>query len=107
VAGKRFRIIGRVRGARSGAPQAGLRVRAFDRDLVFDDHLGDAVTNELGEFFLEFTEEAFRDVFEQQPDLYLRVFDAEGSQLLASTEREVRWQARALEHFEIDVPEEA
>jgi len=105
VSSKRFRVLGRVRGARSGAPQPGLRVRAFDKDLVFDDDLGDAVTNQLGEFFLEFTEEAFRDVWEKRPDLYLRVFDAEGSQLLASTEREVRWHAGNIEHFEIDIPE--
>ena len=101
----RFRIVGKVRGAETGAPMPGLRVRAFDRDLVFDDHVGDAVTNQDGEFFLEFTEEAFRDVWEKRPDLYLRVLDADGTKVLASTERHVRWNASPLEHFEIDVPE--
>ena len=73
---KRFRVLGRVQGERTRAPKPGLRVKAFDRDLVFDDDLGDAVTNERGEFFLEFTEKAFREVFERRPDLYVRVFDA-------------------------------
>jgi hypothetical protein len=105
MAGKRFRILGRVRGAQSKAPKSGLCVRAFDKDIVFDDPVGDTVTNERGEFFLEFTEEAFRDVWEQRPDLYLRIFDAGGTKLLVTTEREVRWHARPIEHFEIEVPE--
>ncbi len=67
---------------------------------------GDTVTNELGEFFLEFTEKAFRDVFERRPDVYVRVFDPTGTELLATTERAVRWDASPVEHFEIDVPEE-
>jgi hypothetical protein len=106
MASTRFRIIGRVRGSLNGGPKPGLHVRAFDKDIVFDDHLGDAVTNERGEFFLEFTEAEFRDVWEERPDLYLRVFDSRGKKLLASTEREVRWDARTVEHFEIEVPEE-
>ncbi|MDH3685074.1 MAG: transthyretin-like family protein [Myxococcales bacterium] len=103
---KRFRVLGRVRGARTRAPKPGLHVKAFDRDLVFDDDLGDTVTNERGEFFLEFTEKAFREVFERRPDLYVRVFDATGTELLATTERAVRWDASPVEHFEIDIPEE-
>jgi len=106
LSNKRFRVLGRVQGARTREPKPGLLVKAFDRDLVFDDDLGDSVTNARGEFFLEFTEKAFREVFETRPDVYVRVFDPTGTELLATTERAVRWDASPVEHFEIDIPEE-
>ena len=79
-----FRVEGSVV-SEGGAPVAGLIVRAFDKDLVFDDDLGFCITDELGRFLIQFTDDAFRDFGESTPDLYLRVYDATGKELLHQT----------------------
>ena len=98
-----MRVVGSVVEAESGRPLEGLLVRAYDKDLIFDDRLGDTYTNAEGKFELSYTEAQFRDFNETQPDLYLRVYDASGKRLLHTTEREVR-QAETLERYEIKIP---
>ena len=98
-----MRVVGSVVEAESGRPLEGLLVRAYDKDLIFDDRLGDTHTNAEGQFELSYTEAQFRDFNETQPDLYLRVYDASGKRLLHTTEREVR-QAQVLERYEIKIP---
>jgi hypothetical protein len=100
----RFRIEGTVREEGSERPLAGLVVRAYDKDVFSDDHLGDAVTDPVGRFDIHFTDLAFRDVVEQRPDVYLKVFAPDGSSELFSTEDSVRRNARAEEHYDILVP---
>jgi hypothetical protein len=82
-------------------------VRGYDKDLLFDDDLGQTRTDAQGRFVIEFTDQQFRQVFDQRPDVYLRVFDAEGRRELFSTRREVRRNAGEHEHFEIELPREA
>ena len=98
-----MRVVGSVVEDESGRPLEGLLVRAFDKDLIFDDRLGETRTNASGRFELSYTESQFRDFNETQPDLYLRIFDASGKRLLHTTEREVR-QAEVLERYEIRIP---
>ncbi|HWX75041.1 MAG TPA: hypothetical protein VNZ05_07035 [Solirubrobacteraceae bacterium] len=98
-----MRVVGSVVEDESGRPLEGLLVRAFDKDLIFDDRLGETRTNASGQFELSYTESQFRDFNETQPDLYLRIFDASGKRLLHTTEREVR-QAEVLERYEIRIP---
>jgi hypothetical protein len=100
----RFRVAGTVREESSARPLANLLVRAYDEDLLVDDHLGDATTDENGRFDIRFTELAFRDAFEKSPDVYLRIFDPTGEIELYSTRSQVRRDARGQEHFEIRVP---
>ena len=102
----RFHVAGSVREAGSDRPLRGLIVRAYDKDVVFDDHLGDARTDAEGRFEIQFTELAFKDAFEQRPDVYLRIFDSAGANELYSTVNAVRREARAQEFFEIRVPTE-
>jgi len=102
----RFLIEGTVREAGSGRPLGRLVVRAYDKDFLFDDHLGDAITDESGAFEIRFTNLAFRDVIEQRPDVYLKVFSADGTTELCSTKASVRRNARAQEHYEILVTAE-
>jgi hypothetical protein len=80
----------------------GLIVSAFDEDLLFDDHLGTTTTDELGRFLIEFTEDAFRDFAELDPDLYLRVYDSTGERLLHRTP--VQRNIGSDEHFRIPIP---
>jgi hypothetical protein len=102
----RFHVVGSVREAGSDRPLRDLLVRAYDKDLFFDDHLGDARTDADGRFEIQFTELAFKDVFEQRPDVYIRIFDSAGATELYSTADAVRHEARAQETFEIRVPSE-
>jgi hypothetical protein len=101
----RFRVYGVVREAESGRPLPGLSVRAFDKDLVTDDELGTVMTGADGRFELAFTELAFRDAFEQRPDLYFRVFAGPpGGRELHSTIDRVIWDAKGDEDVEIAIP---
>lgn len=99
-----MRVIGTVVEQESGKPLEGLRVRAYDKDLVFDDDLGETTTDAAGRFEISYTDVQFRDLEETEPDLYLRVYDASGSQLLYSTEKAVRRSALMVEEYAIRIP---
>jgi hypothetical protein len=99
-----MRLYGTVVEEESGKALEGLLVRAYDKDLISDDHLGDTHTDASGGFEIEYSEIQFRDLHETLPDLYLRIFDASGKRLLHSTERQVRRNALVVERFEIRIP---
>jgi len=99
----RFRVAGHVVEEESRSPLAGLRVRAFDRDVLYDDELGEVATDAAGWFEIVFTEPQFKDVIETRPDLYLRIYDAAG-RLVHTTERAVRRDAHVEERYEIAIP---
>ena len=99
----RFRVAGFVVEQESGSPLTGLLVRAFDRDVLYDDELGEVATDAAGRFEIVFTEPQFQDVIETRPDLYLRIYNASG-RLLHTTERAVRWDAHIEERYEIAIP---
>lgn len=101
-----MRVVGTVVEQESGKPLEGLRVRAYDKDWVFDDDLGETTTDAAGRFEISYTDVQFRDLEETQPDLYLRVYDASGSRLLYSSEKAVRRSALMLEEFDIQIPRE-
>ena len=96
---QRFRITGVVKDP-TGAPLAGLRVQAFDKDVVSDDFLGDTDTNAEGRFEIRFTDADFRDAVEARPDLYLKVFLASG-ELIHDTSYAIRRNASDEEYYEI------
>ncbi len=101
---QRFSIQGSVQHQDSGAPLPRLLVRAYDKDVFFDDYLGQAWTEEDGWFEIEFTADAFRDVIERRPDVYLRVSDETGRILLVSTVSDVRRNAAEKEEFLLEIP---
>jgi hypothetical protein len=98
-----FRVHGCVVEAETGRPLTGMLVRVYDKDVVLDDFLGESRSGVDGRFEVGFSEAQFRDVFERRPDLYLRVYDPSGRQLLGSTEREVRLDAGRDEFFEVRI----
>jgi hypothetical protein len=98
-----MRVIGTVVEEESGKPLQGLRVRAYDKDLVFDDKLGDTLTDAAGKFEISYSEVHFRDLEETEPDVYIRIYDASGKKLLYTTERAVRKSAAVVERFDVKI----
>lgn len=99
-----FRITGSVRVAETGVPLPGLFVKAYDKDLLFDDVLGSTVTNADGSMEIITELRDFREFFDARPDVYLKIFDRPGGRLIHSTEEAVRWRAGRVEDFEVLIP---
>jgi hypothetical protein len=83
-------ILGRVTSRAARIPLAGLRVHAFDADLLQDDPLGSATTDEEGSFRIDFPSRVFRQTpgpgadFETGgPDVYFRIERPDGTLLIA------------------------
>src|SRR5438552_661916 len=84
------KILGRIidRATRKGV--AGLRVQAWDKDLICDDLIGSAITDEEGAFQIDLDASSFQQLFlDRRPDLFFKVFDDRS--LIRSTEDSVSW----------------
>jgi carotenoid cleavage dioxygenase len=102
----RYVVEGVIREQESGRPIPGLRVTAFDEDVIRDDHLGDAVTDAEGRFEIHFSDHDFKDVLESNPDIYLCIFAEGAAEPLHDTSFEVRRNASNHEVYEIAIPRE-
>lgn len=91
--GKAYRIIGRVINRMNRQGIKGLRVEAWDKDLIFNDLLGIGNTDAQGKFQIDFEESKFKDLFgDDYPDLFIRVFQE--NVLIKSTEDSVVWNLK-------------
>ena len=101
-----MRVVGTIVEQESGKPVAGLQVRAFDKDLIFHDKLGAAITDATGSFRIEYSQLDFSSIFgtETMPELYVRVFDANGKKLLWTSEKAIRKDPKVEEHYDIRIP---
>ena len=100
-----FKIRGRVYVRETEQPLAELIIRAYDRDLLIDDLLGDATTDNSGLFEILYAERDFKDLFEKAPDIYLRIYDSLGEKTIHTTADWVRWNAGGDEWFDVAVPQ--
>lgn len=101
----KFEISGTVKEKETGARVPGVVVAAFDKDRFWDDRLGEALSDAAGQFHLVYDEKAFRDLFEEAPDVYLTVKTPAGK-LLHTTEEAVRFDAGQNEVFQLSIPAE-
>lgn len=98
-----YRVTGQVVDDQTGAGLAGLLVKAWDADLVHDDLVGSAPTDDRGAFFMEFDESYFRELFlDREPDLYFEVHHR--GECVHSTRNQVHWDVEPGEHeFVIEI----
>jgi len=87
-------------------PGAGLTISLFDKDLLFDDELGTTQTDATGNFCILYGTEAFRDLFEANPDLFLKVLDRSGK-VLYTSRKAVHGEAGRVEEFQITLKRKA
>jgi len=99
-----LKVTGRVREEESGLGIPNLVVKAVDKDLLYDDLLGDTITDSAGKFEIIYEEEDFKEIFERRPDLYIVVKTPDRSKVLYTSEKSVRCEAGVEEHFEIIIP---
>jgi hypothetical protein len=96
-------VIGTVVEEESGKPLQGLRVRAYDKDWVWDDKLGEKLTDAAGKFEISYSEVHYKDLIETEPDIYIRIYDTTGKKLLYTTEKAVRKNAQLTERFDVKI----
>ncbi|HEX8088032.1 MAG TPA: neuraminidase-like domain-containing protein [Blastocatellia bacterium] len=97
-----YEINGRVSDSKSGRGIAGLRVEAWDKDLILDDLVGSMVTDTDGRFRIEFKRSYYAERFlDRKPDLFFKVFS--GSDLIKSTQDSILWNVAA-ETTPVEIP---
>ncbi len=99
----RYEISGRVQEKESALGVPGLFVSAFDKDLKFDDLLGQVITDREGNFQIVYDQTGFAALFDGAPDIYLTVRTPAGTALY-TTANGVRFNAQPHEEFEIEIP---
>ena len=94
-------VRGRVTDA-AGKGVAGVTVSLYDRDLIFDDRLGETETDDRGDYSFNYRTEDFRDLFEREPDLYLKVSSREGRTLHTSKQK-IAYDAGRAEVIDVQI----
>lgn len=99
-----FRIRVHVVAEETGMPLAGLFVKAYDKDLLFDDLLGGAFTNQEGMVDIICEQGDFKEFFDTRPDVYFKVYAPDMSRLLFESSESVRWDVGRESSFVIRIP---
>jgi carotenoid cleavage dioxygenase len=105
---KLFQVSGRVYAAETNNGIPNLIIEAFDKDVVKNDKLGQTKTNSDGTFEITYSEADFKgkfELFESSPDLYIVVKTAALSEILYSSEKTIRNNAKNHEHFDVAIPQ--
>ena len=89
---------------KSGKGLSNLVVSLYDKDLFFDDRLGQTETDAWGEFNFAYRTEDFRDIIERKPDIYVKVLDQKGKTLYTS-KKLLRFEAGRVEIVNVEIEE--
>jgi hypothetical protein len=95
-------IRGIVREKTSGAPLAGLEVRAFDREPPLEEQIGRAITAKDGSFEILSDTPGFREFLKESPDVHLDVVLSDGR--VYAARHDLRWRGGQLESVTLHVP---
>ncbi|GEM_PF-7890 len=101
-----FKVSGRVYEADSNSGIPNLIVEAFDKDLFKSDKLGQTNTNSNGAFEITYSQADFKgkyDLLENNPDLYIIVKTPDLTEVLYSSEKNIRSNAKTNEYFEVAI----
>lgn len=99
-----FRIHIQVVVDETGIVLPGLYVKAYDKDLLFDDFLGNVVTNKEGRGDIICEQGDFDEFFDKRPDIYFKVYASDRERLVFDTRNAVRWNAGRESSFVIRIP---
>jgi hypothetical protein len=80
-----------------------LTVTVYDKDFLFDDHLGSVETDANGHYRLVYHTRDFRILFERKPDLYLRITSTSGH-ICYTTQDAIRHEAGRNETIDVTLP---
>lgn len=86
---KSYLMKGVVRDPNSQNGLNNARIEVFDKDLFKDDTLGVTYSNHEGAYQIEFSRKDFHELFEGKPEIYVKVFDGQGT-LIHQTKRNIR-----------------
>jgi hypothetical protein len=102
-----FKITGQVREFERKIGVPNLVVRAFDKDLIYDDLLGSTTTDENGCFEIIYEGTDYKELFDKKPDIYLMIKSPDYRRTIHTTRDKVRFEADREEHFVVDIPRKA
>lgn len=74
-------VVGRVIDGKTKRPVVDAQVRAFDKDVLKDDALGEAFTDRKGKFRIDFAQRDYQGAMalaEGRPDIYLKIDGPKG-----------------------------
>ncbi|HEY3038875.1 MAG TPA: hypothetical protein VGJ66_09075 [Pyrinomonadaceae bacterium] len=87
---------------KEGKGLSDLVVSLYDKDLFFDDKLGQTETDDSGDFSLIYRTEDFRDLIERKPDIYVKVLDQKGKTLY-TLKNKLRYEAGRVEIVNVQI----
>lgn len=99
---KNLTITGRIIDRATRNPVAGLRVEAWDKDLVHKDQVGTSETDANGAFTISFKEKQLKELFvDREPGFFFRV--VKDGDVVRSTEDSVLWNVTDQKELTIEV----
>src|SRR6185369_10631711 len=89
---------------KAGKGLSKLIVSVYDKDLLFDDKLGQTETDSNGDYTLTYHTEDYRDIIERKPDIYVKVLDQKGKTLYSS-KKKIRFNVGRVEIVNVTIGE--
>ncbi len=104
--GKQYRVAGAVVSLDGGEPVSEVKVRAYDKDFFRDQPLGEAITDNVGRYEIQFSRDDFTGPLirlERYPDIFLQIIDDKGK-IIYSTENSVVVNAGRDTRIDVAIP---